>query len=197
MNNRNRFIFSIVFFTLALSCKTSQKSIKIFSNITDNRIILRLAKDNLNRVITIQFPNKIEIMNDSFGEESFVMIDYIQGNFFRTRRNFRIELYTINKDILNPTSNNQKRTIPSKASLQYVFYTRHFVDSSKTSQEQFQSYVQEMLEENKDTLHIGTVSDFKKNHKELFERLTKNDSISVQFLDGNKFGEHITVPVEW
>ncbi len=37
------------------------------------RIILRLAKENLNRVITTQFPNKIEITSDSFEVESCVM----------------------------------------------------------------------------------------------------------------------------
>ena len=54
-----------------------------------------------------------------------------------------------------------------------------------------------MLVENKDTLHIGTVDEFKKRHKALFEKLTNGDSISIQFLDGKKLGERITVPVEW
>lgn len=54
-----------------------------------------------------------------------------------------------------------------------------------------------MLAEKKDTLLIGTVTEFKIKHKELFERLTKNDSISIQFLDGKKLRKRVTVPVEW
>ena len=37
-----------------------------------------------------------------------------------------------------------------------------------------------MLAQNKDTLHIGTVQEFKKKHKKLFELFTKNDSLSIQ-----------------
>ncbi len=73
----------------------------------------------------------------------------------------------------------------------------HFLDSTKSIQQQFKPYIEKILKENKDTLHIGTVAEFKKKHKELFEKLTKNDSISIQFLDGKKLGERITVPVEW
>ncbi len=54
-----------------------------------------------------------------------------------------------------------------------------------------------MLAENKDTLHIGTVKEFKQKHTALFHKLTKGDSISIQFLDNNKLEERITVPVEW
>ncbi|WP_233268673.1 hypothetical protein [Cellulophaga sp. L1A9] len=154
------------------------------------------TKDTENLIIRIQFPNKITISNNSFSSENFITLDYKYNNV-PIGRDLHIGLFSQEGNILIKTTNNSRKTIPGNKSLEYVYYTRHFVDSTEAIQQQFKPYVQEMLEENKDTLHIGTVSDFKKNHKELFERLTKNDSISVQFLDGNKFGERISVPVEW
>lgn len=57
-----------------------------------------------------------------------------------------------------------------------------------------------MLSLKKDTLHIGTVDEFKQTYKELFESLTKNDSISIQLLDSSTksgLGKRIAVPVKW
>lgn len=54
-----------------------------------------------------------------------------------------------------------------------------------------------MLAENKDTLHIGTVREFKKRHENLFKYLTKNDSISIRFLEGKSLGKRLTIPVKW
>ena len=90
-----------------------------------------------------------------------------------------------------------KKVIKSSDTISFVSFTSHFINNEDSIQQQFKPYIEQMLKENKDTLHVGTVSEFKQNHKELFEKLTKNDSISIQFLDGKKLGERITVPVEW
>ena len=80
---------------------------------------------------------------------------------------------------------------------QYLIKSKHFVDSTKAIQKQLKLYKEKMLTEGKDTLHIGTVKEFKQKHMELFKKLTTGDSISIQFLDGKKLGERVTVPVEW
>ncbi|MBO0591720.1 hypothetical protein I2486_09905 [Cellulophaga sp. E16_2] len=193
-------IFKLIIFVsigiLFISCGSVSNDIKFKQGATNYNVILRKTKDTENLIIKIQFPNKITITNNSFSSETFITLDYKYDNV-PTGRDLHIGLFSQEGNVLMKTTNNSRKTIPSNKSLEYVYYTRHFVESTEAIQQQFKPYVQEMLEENKDTLHIGTVSDFKKNHKELFERLTKNDSISVQFLDGNKFGERISVPVEW
>ncbi|MFL0083373.1 hypothetical protein V2665_10375 [Tenacibaculum maritimum] len=54
-----------------------------------------------------------------------------------------------------------------------------------------------MLTTNKDTLHIGTVTEFRQKHPKLFQQLTKDDRISIQFLEGKKLGKPISIPVTW
>jgi hypothetical protein len=196
MNNLLKMLLPIILSILLFSCNNLKKSIKINELNNTNPIILKLSASD-STIIVSKFPNKIEIKNISYSKESFIMIDYFYNDSLTKWRNLGIELYEIDNQKLKRISNNKKKTIPSKENLEYIVYTRHFVDSTKSTQQQFKPYIKKMLAENKDTLHIGTVKEFKKNHGELFKALTKGDSISIQFLDGKKLGERVTVPVVW
>ena len=179
-----------------IQCKSPEK-ISVLQEKVSNRIIIRRPKDNKNRIITIQFPNRIILSNGSISDKlDFLTIDYKYGDI-PEERNLNLGLYIESNRKLKKERNNKKKTIPPKSSLSYIIYSRHFVDSAKSIQQQFKPYVAKMLAENKDTLHVGTVTEFKKKHAALFEKLTKGDSISIQFLDSGKFGERVTVPVEW
>ena len=190
----------IKFLLLLLSVFTQCKSVNHKVNITQREVsqevIIRTASDVKNSIIAIQFPNEIILSNNSSRKRDLLTIDYKYNNI-PSNRNLNLGLFTNKNGKLKRIRNNKKKIIPSKQSLNFIFYSRHFVDSTKLTQHQFKAYIDKMLAENKDTLHIGTVSEFKKKHKELFEKLTKNDSISIQFLDGKKLGERITVPVKW
>ena len=188
--------FSLLSFLIFLQCKSLSDSVKITQKEISNHIIIRTASNNENRIISIQFPKEIVLRNNSLVSRGFIAIDYEYNNI-PSNRNFHIGLFTNDNGELKRISNNKKKIIPSKESLNFIFYSRHFVDSTKSTQLQFKPYLEKMLKENKDTLHIGTVANFKTKHKELFEKLTKGDSISIQFLDGKKLGERITVPAEW
>ncbi len=57
-----------------------------------------------------------------------------------------------------------------------------------------------MITLNQDSLILGTAYEFKKKHDQLFENLTKNDSISIRFIDSNNeksLGKTIKIPVEY
>ena len=57
-----------------------------------------------------------------------------------------------------------------------------------------------MIHLKKDTLHIGTVKEFKEKHRELLNKVTNEDSISIRFIDKNtKYGlsKPISIPVNW
>ena len=118
------------------------------------------------------------------------MIDYKYSN---EEGGVSLELFLNNQKI----SNNTKKNLVPKTELKYSSYTRHFTDSTNSTQIQLDQYKNQMLAQNKDTLHIGTVSEFKAKHPILFEKLTKNDSISVRLLEDGKLGKRITVPVKW
>ncbi len=191
MNRIIQFLILLFF----LSCSSLKSKIEISQSINDSPVILRLSKQNT--IIRVQFPNEITLKNNSINKESFVKINYIYNKEQPRERNLRIELYRDEKNKLTSISTTGKKNIHKGESLKYFYFTRHFVDSTKSTQQQFKPYIAKMLAENKDTLHIGTVGEFKQKHTALFEKLTKGDSISIQFLEGKKLGERITVPVEW
>ncbi|MBO0592754.1 hypothetical protein I2486_15225 [Cellulophaga sp. E16_2] len=196
MNKFFKNINIVILVFLFFNCTGAKQAIKINQANSDYDVVIQFAKGGMDDVINIKFPNQIIIKNNSFSKRYFNLIKYTYKNI-PNNRDYGIGLFQQDENSLKKIKNNSKKNISPYGQLQYIYYTRHFVDSSKNIQDQFNIYIQKKTSKNKDTLHIGTVSDFKKNHKELFERLIKNDSISVQFLDGNKFGERISVPVEW
>ncbi|WP_417784753.1 hypothetical protein [Tenacibaculum sp.] len=187
------FILSLFFF---VQCHSVKDSVDILQKKATEKTIIRTASNNKNRIITIQFPNKITLQNNSFLDKEILTVDYKYNNI-PPNRNLNLGLYVKEKGKLKRVRNNKKKIINSKGSLNFIFYSRHFVDSTKSIQQQFKPYVAKMLAENKDTLHIGTVTEFKKKYAALFEKLTKGDSISIQFLDNGKLGEYVTVPAKW
>ncbi|OEK08611.1 hypothetical protein A8C32_03950 [Flavivirga aquatica] len=193
-------IFKVLFYWFLIftmfNCSSTRENVIINQYKTNYNIIIKSAKDNKRDIINIQFPNKVVIKNNSFYEKSFNQIRYIYENI-PIGRDYRIGLFQEIENNLKKISNSSKKSILSKKNQSFIIYTRHFLDSTKTTQQQFKPYIKRMLAENKDTLHIGTVKEFKIKHKELFEKLTNNDSISIQFLDDGKLGERITVPVKW
>ena len=176
------------------SCKNTNDVFKIAQSRSEKRIILRMASED-STILSVKMPNKFELKNNSYTNRAFVKIDYKYNHKESKWRNLGFELYDVEK--YQPVTTRGKKTILGNKKLQYVYYTRHYLDSTKSTQKHLKVYVEQMLKENKDTLHIGTVADFKVKHKELFEKLTKKDSISIRFLDGEKMGERIMVPVEW
>ncbi|CAL2104599.1 hypothetical protein [Tenacibaculum sp. 190130A14a] len=187
------YLITFIFF----GCKSVDEKINFSHQKINSNIIIRSASDNKNSIIRIQFPSKLTLTNNSkICDIDFLVLEYKYANIASTK-NYNIAYYTENKGKLTRVKNNKKKTISPNTSIDYIVHTRHYVDSSRATQKHFEPYVDRMLKENKDTLHIGTVTEFKQKHKDLFEMLTKNDSISIQLLDNGKFGKRITVPIEW
>ncbi|WP_234859056.1 hypothetical protein [Aquimarina aquimarini] len=195
MNKVFKILTLIVLCFIFLKCKNIKEAISIKQIEIKKPIITRLTLEDTT-ILNIKFPNKLIIKNNSFTNKAFVKIEYEYNNI-PYDRDYGISLFKKSNKSLKSISTTGKKIIPSKKSLEYIYYTRHFVDSARSIQEQFKPYIEKMLSENKDTLHIGTVKEFKAKHAELFNKLTKNDSISIQFLDGKELGERITVPVKW
>ncbi|MCD9611695.1 hypothetical protein LVK02_12030 [Tenacibaculum maritimum] len=92
-------------------------------------------------------------------------------------------------------SNNLKKNINLNEAIVFESLTRHFIDTSTSIQTKLKPYLKKMLTTNKDTLHIGTVTEFRQKHPKLFQQLTKDDRVSIQFLEGKKLGKPISIPV--
>ena len=184
--------FICILFIFFCCCNTS----KSISNVD-----LKLKKSNKQIVIRgnlkekkvtyLKVPIMIEVKNNLRKNISFKKIRYKYSK--NSEESLSLEIFK-NK---NRVSNNLLKVIKPNNYIKFESLTRHFIQSENNLQNEMSKYIKKMLSKNKDTLHIGTVAEFKQNHKELFEKLTKGDSISIQFLDGKKLGERITVPVEW
>lgn len=199
MNKLFKIVICGISLLLFFSCNNNKQAVTINCDNTIDPIIVRMTRED-SSIISIKFPQKVLIQNNSFFKKSFIKIEYRYNNNIPLGRNYGIGLYEQKNEMLVKISNNKKKTISPKNQLGYVFYTRHFVDSTKSIQQQFKPYIEKMLRFKKDILHIGTVAEFKQTHKELFESLTKNDSISIRFLDSSTesgLGERIAVPVKW
>jgi len=184
----NRNINLLYIIVLLLGCQSTNHVIKL--NNTGLPVIIRYNK-KYNFITRVNLPIAIEIKNNTPKIKSFIKIDYMYSPY---SEGIGENIY--NKNLVK-IKNNKKKEINSFEIKDYIIYSWYRLDTIKSTQQQFKPYIEKMLSQNKDTLHIGTVSEFKKKHKELFEKLTKNDSISIQFLDGKKLGERITVPVKW
>ncbi|MBN1464099.1 MAG: hypothetical protein JW922_10595 [Paludibacteraceae bacterium] len=179
----------LIFFLIA----TSGCSNKIVLRRTDSSkpVIVRMNKE-IQKVNGVLFPIVLTIENTTLSKKEFGQIIYEYGFH---RRGYGIELYLANKLI----SNNQLKVVRGRQSIEYLVYTRHAFDTTNMIHEELQPYMNKMLELNQDTLHIGTVNEFREKHPELFNLLTENDTISISYLKGKDsgLGERIAIPVNW
>ncbi|OEK08616.1 hypothetical protein A8C32_03975 [Flavivirga aquatica] len=182
-------IYALIFILSA--CANKKESLSSFEQ--KNPVVIKLGK-KYKKIFRINIPIGLSVKNKSILNKSFITIDY---KYTPYSKGIGEDIYISKGKELIEVKNNLKKNITPYTSNEYIIYSRYRLDSLESTQKQFKSYIKRMLAENKDTLHIGTVKEFKIKHKVLFEKLTKNDSISIQFLDDGKLGERITVPVKW
>jgi len=194
MNKKIKKFFVIILLFFIVCCTNNKNTIDIIQSSNNNQVIIRISKKH-QKIFRVKLPVKLELKNNSIKNREFLSIRYGYGSI-KNKGVIEFIFKKVNNKLIE-LKNNQKKLIKSYSSKNLIIYSSHKLDSTKSTQQQFKPYIEKMLSQNKDTLHIGTVSEFKKKHKELFEKLTKNDSISIQFLDGKKLGERITVPVKW
>ncbi|MFA9372116.1 MAG: hypothetical protein ACERIH_10440 [Labilibaculum antarcticum] len=195
--NKLKFIILATITIISCSCN-SLECVEINQKSTELPIVFRLAKDNNNRIITMQLPVEIDIKNNCLKEMTFLRMYY---NYNKTipdlrKGGFGMSLYERKNGILHRIPN-KKTSVDGKKTLDYICYTSHFIDSIQSLK--LNSYIKEMSVLNKDTLSIS-ISEFQIRNSELFNKLTKNDSISVRFLDSSTksgLGERIAIPVKW
>jgi len=142
----------------------------------------------------ISFPINMNLDCSKSKNNSFRNYSYKYGNNLKGKE---MKLYSVENGEFIKQDFSKIKILKKNKKNKFLIISKHFIDTTKLNSIYLKSYVEKMLKENKDTLHIGTVSEFKTKHKVLFEKLTKNDSLSIQFLDGKKLGKKVTVPVEW
>ncbi len=187
--NNNIKVLSLFLLILILGCKSKKPSITTYSN--KEQVVLRINK-KYKKIFRINIPTKINVKNNSIQKKSFISIDYKYNSY---SKGIGESIYVLEGDKSIKIINNERKTIGPFSSYNYLIYSWFRIDTSKATQKEFKPYIEKMLAHNKDTLHIGTVNQFKKKHRELYEKLTSNDSISIRFFDSGKKRERISVSV--
>ncbi|CAA0237699.1 conserved exported hypothetical protein [Tenacibaculum maritimum] len=181
----------IIVFLFLYCCQTAHhNSINITLEKSSKQIIIR---NNLKeqKLTYFKIPFKIKIRNNTYHKISFKKIKYKYSN--NPEESLGLMLFKNNTRI----SNNLKKNINLNEAIVFESLTRHFIDTSTSIQTKLKPYLKKMLSTNKDTLHIGTVTEFRQKHPKLFQQLTKDDRVSIQFLEGKKLGKPISIPVTW
>ena len=185
-------IFSLTFLSLLLiSVLGCRRELLLSRTESDNDIILRMNKEH-EVVTTIQFPFHVRIENPTLRKKYFCDIQYI------CNLNDKSTGITLYKN-LEAISFNGLKEVPARSFINYSAYSAHFVYLSALAQEQLEPYIHQMLELNKDTLHIGNIAQFRRNHGILLDEITKYDSISIRALKSSKSwdGSRIIIPANW
>lgn len=193
-SSMNNVILLIITFC-CLGCKTTEENIILTQNESDEPIILRLSK-KYKKIITIKLPLELKIENHSLKRNAFIRVNYNYNSTQRSR-SYGISLFTKKNDILEEISNNKKKEIAPFNNREYVVYTAHFLDSSATTQKELKVYAEKMIKNNQDTLAILKKQEFKRLHKNLIKKITKNDSISIGVINGNKSRIKVAIPVNF
>ncbi|MDE1208242.1 hypothetical protein [Tenacibaculum larymnensis] len=186
--NRGKYVFVTLIF---IACSSNKK---VSSFKPSSPVIVMMSKPH-KKVYRIDIPFGIKIKNSSPSKLSFVTINY---NYFLNKKGIGEDLFIYNDaEELVEIENNQIMSISPFLTNKYIIYSRYQIDSSEVTQKELKPYILKMLKNNLDTFRIKSVLEFKKKHAALFEKLTKGDSISIQFLDNGKLGEYVTVPAKW
>ena len=139
--NKFLILFSLLSLFIFTHCKSIDNNITITQKEVSQEIILRRVKTHKNRIVRIQFPKEIIISNNSLYTFDILSLHYMYNNI-PYNRNLDLGLYITENDTLKRIMNNKSRLVFPKKELRSIIYSRHFVDSTKSIQEEFRPYTQ-------------------------------------------------------
>lgn len=189
----------IIFAVVLFSCSFAQIPIKIKQIESFEEVIISYDATKAN-IWGIQIPFEFE--TDFNGNDSLWISDaynYVEEEFTGKgsgegwkRAPLKIKI----KDsyaIQYPTT----RYSQQLETCHYLVWARYNINPSSDLQDSLSQYVEQMKEKGIASLNVGTLSQFKKKHPKIVERILKNDSIGFDIRQQpRKFIDFITVPIE-
>ncbi len=188
-----QFLKKVLIFFCLISCSTSKESCVVKIKESNQQVTLFFS-NKMSTVSVISLPFNLNIKNTNSSRKSFRNYTYNYGNQLKGNP---IKLYLNDENRLIKQSFTKIKYIEGNATNKYLIKSKHFIDTLRFDKVFFKPYILKMKDLNQDTLSIGTISQLRAKHKDLFEQLIKNDSISILFLNNKKLGERIVVPIKW
>lgn len=189
------FIFSIV----SVVSSNAQNRGEVFVEQVESKYSTILFAFEEYRAMTVKFYLTFDVTNNTNEKISIGLSEYIyKGTFLRgfyEGLRTLIPMYYCDKGMLESLLRKDERRELDNSSKQYVFTTLHVIDKKELSKPLFSKYLDKMKSENKDTLHIGTISQLKRENSPLL-KLLEGDSIVISFSRNNLYMDPIPVKLK-
>ncbi|QKX06464.1 hypothetical protein HN014_16600 [Aquimarina sp. TRL1] len=179
----SRLFLNALVFMLFINCSNVKNIIEVKQLETDVPVVL-WVNHKYKKIITIDIPFKFKIHNKSLINKKFTSYEYYD-NDIQSKRGFVLYLVKGNQLIKQGF---QPKTIKQNSSGDYIAYTSHILDSLPNTQNKLRAYLDDMLINKKDSLLVGSLKSFSKNHNELIQKTVKNDTIIINFLEKESKG---------
>ena len=185
----------ITILMFVIGCKSTNKTIEIEQLNVDYPIVLLMNNEH-REIRLIEFPLKLKLYNSILSKKTYSSIKY---NYEPFDKGIGIPVYIEKNGKLKSIEQGVFKSINPYETKEYIIYTRHYVDTSETTQQQLKPYVAKMLNLSQDTLAIGTVQEFKQKHGALLKQLTAGDSIYLRVLNAERNGYErgVKIPVQF
>lgn len=169
---------------LFLGCSKIPISVK---QIDSNFPVIVMMDSSINKIDMIQFRLCYEIKKKQLKKIWLGPSDYFYPNEdgFTTASTL---FYSYHNDTLEYVNdiNNKKRFLSFFKTYQYVIDVVKPVDTIQEVQNNFQYYIDKMVQQRKDTLHIESIQQLKKSNFQFINDLLAKDRIIIQFVENEK-----------
>lgn len=174
--------------------------------VKSNASVILKANRSKSKILMIQFPLAFKVCNLSSEKVCLYYHSYYINHTDKSRigrTGWMGQGMLIFKDVdgklQSPYQAGRIVTNPKECS-EYIAYTYHLIGEQGNYQDVFSHYLEKMKEEEKDTLHIGTLEEIKMASPRIIDDFLKGDSIELDFwriyMVGKEKGQSVVLPVK-
>jgi len=180
----NLFYLILIINTLQIACSQNKEPISIRQIESNHSVVLGADLDD-DRIVQVKFYLTFDITNNTEDYVSLSYPEYMYNSKFvreisRGWRGGSLIYYYSNDTLMSTTGKNKQLGQLEKIPKKYVLLVSHTPSQDSITQSMFSSYLEKMKIENKDTLHIGAISELKAKNSPIVE-LLEGDSILLSF----------------
>ena len=190
------FAITIVCCCLLLLGNSIFKSVSLKQTESNYPVVI-WKSSKTNSISHIEFDLCCEIKQQRLSTTKLSRADYAyrEGEYDLIGAGAHAMLYSFHNDTLEYVGNENKKRFLSLKPYPYVVKVTKPVDTIPELQNRFQPYIDKMLHQGKDSLHIESIQQLKESNPQLINNLLEGSYISIDFSRNGEFYYNI-FPVE-
>ncbi len=178
-----------------VKCQDKRQSIEIEQLKTEQQVVFRMKYNNdteKHQVSIIQFPIVLTVYNNLNKETEIKKFSYLYNPLNKNLIHQSAKIYQIENNKLKEINPFFDKILVNNTPKKFLIYTRHaLTDTVNYNYNYFKPYIDKMKERKIDSLLMGAINEFKKEHSKLTENLLSHDEIVLLF---NKKVEEVIYP---